>query len=154
MVTTWNRIPHWVDWVMALAVAIVVFNLNVTTQGDPLSSAGLSAGPTTAGMTVGAKTAFYAALMVCGVLLAAAGMVGTLLGRGKELSGLVVRTYGGVAMAGAAGLLLDYRDGPVRTVQLFVYVMLALGAVRFIRAASALREDAATPDREEVLARG
>lgn len=139
MASFWNRVPTWADWVAALAVAAVVLNLNVTDQGDPLSSVGLSVGPTTAGITEGAKTTFYGALMISGVLLASVGLATAIAGRAKALAGLVVRTYGGVALAGAAGLLLDYRDGPVRTVQLFVYLMLALGVLRFVRVASAVQ---------------
>lgn len=77
--------------------------------------------------------------MISGVLLASVGLATAIAGRAKALAGLVVRTYGGVALAGAAGLLLDYRDGPVRTVQLFVYLMLALGVLRFVRVASAVQ---------------
>lgn len=138
MASFWDRVPTWADWAAALAVAVVVLNLNVTDQGDPLSSVGLSAGPTTAGITEGAKSTFYGSLMISGVLLASVGLATAIAGWAKALTGLVVRTYGGVALAGAAGLLLDYRDGPVRTVQLFVYLMLALGAVRFVRVASAV----------------
>ena len=137
MASFWDRVPTWADWVAALAIGAVVLNLNVTDQGDPLSSLGLSAGPTTAGITESAKTTFYGALMISGVLLASAGLVTAIAGWVHAISGLVIRTYGGVALAGAAGLLLDYRDGPVRTVQLFVYVMLALGVLRFLRVASA-----------------
>ena len=66
-----------------------------------------------------------------------AGLVTAFARSANAVCGLVIRTYGGVALAGAAGLLLDYRDGPVRTVQLFVYVMVALGVLRFFRVASA-----------------
>ena len=45
-------------------------------------------------------------------------------------------------LAGVLGLLLDYRDGPVRTVQLFVYLMLALGIVRLARVAALASADA------------
>ncbi|MGI8937352.1 MAG: hypothetical protein ACR2JF_03865 [Iamia sp.] len=38
-----------------------------------------------------------------------------------------------MAAAGGAGLLLDYRDGPVSWVHLAVYGLLVLGAVRFVR---------------------
>lgn len=137
MASSWDRVPTWADWVAAPAIAAVVLNLNVTDQGDPLSSVGLSAGPTTAGITEGAKTTFYGGLWISGVLLASVGLVTAVAGRAKALAGLVARTYGGVALAGAAGLLLDYRDGPVRTAQLFVYLMLALGVLRFVRVASA-----------------
>ena len=137
MASFWDRVPTWADWVAALAVGVVVLNLNVTDQGDPLSSLGLSAGPMTAGITESAKTTFYGALMISGALVASAGLVTAFARSANAVCGLVIRTYGGVALAGAAGLLLDYRDGPVRTVQLFVYVMVALGVLRFFRVASA-----------------
>ncbi|MEO6988739.1 MAG: hypothetical protein ABI239_08830 [Aquihabitans sp.] len=146
MAGLWDRIPTWVDWSVAFAAAVVVLNLNVTDQGDPLSSVGLSAGPGTAGITEGAKAAFYASLMIGGVVLASVGLATAIAGWSKATSALVVRTYGGVALAGAAGLLLDYRDGPVRTVQLFVYLMVVLGIVRFVRVASSLPVGVAEKD--------
>lgn len=139
MTAFWDRLPTWADWVAALALAVVFLNLNVTDQGDPLSSLGLSADPTTAGITEGAKTAFYATLMLSGVVLASIGLAIGLAARVTALAGIVARTYGGVALAGAAGLLLDYRDGPVRTVHLFVYLMMGLGALRFARVAAAVQ---------------
>jgi hypothetical protein len=36
-------------------------------------------------------------------------------------------------LSGVAGLLLDQRDGPVRTVQLIVYVGVFIAVVRFVR---------------------
>lgn len=148
MASLWDRIPAWADWVAALAVAAIVLNLNVTDQGDPLSSVGLSAGPTTAGVTEGAKTIFYGAMLISGVVLASVALAAAIAGVATALTGLVVRTYGGVALAGAAGLLLDYRDGPVRTVHLFVYVMLAVGIIRFARVASTVH--AAPPLKQNV----
>ncbi len=47
-----------------------------------------------------------------------------------------MRTYSSVAVAGFVGLLFDCRDGPVRTVQLFAYVMLFLGGLRLARIAA------------------
>lgn len=137
----WDRIPTWADWAAACAIAVVTLNLNVTDHGDPLSSVGLSEGPTTAGITEGAKAIFYGSLMISGVVLASVGLATAIAGRARALSALVARTYGGVALAGAAGLLLDYRDGPVRVVHLVVYLMVALGVVRFGRIASTLHRD-------------
>jgi hypothetical protein len=136
MATLWNRIPVWADWVVAAIAAIVVLNVNVTTAGDPLSGVGLSAGATSAGITEGARSTFYGALVVGGVLLAATGLIISTSDRHwRTVGGLLTRTFAGVALAGVLGLLLDYRDGPVRTVQLFVYLMLALGIVRLARVA-------------------
>lgn len=151
MATLWDRIPTWADWVLSLVVAIVVLNLNVTEQGDPLSGVGLSAGPTPAGITEGARSTFYGSLAVGGVLLAAAGFVITMTHRGAQPVGrLLSRTYGGVALAGLAGLLLDYRDGPVRTVQMAIYLMLFLGIVRFARIAALVSEGAGDQQRSAV----
>jgi hypothetical protein len=141
-----NRIPVWADWVAAVIAAIVVLNVNVTSAGDPLSGLGLSAGATSAGITEGARSTFYGALVVGGVLLAATGLIiSTVDRRWQTVGGLLTRTFAGVALAGLLGLLLDYRDGPVRTVQLFVYLMLALGIVRLARVA-ALASDDPLPD--------
>jgi hypothetical protein len=134
MASLWTRVPVWADWVVAAVVAIVVLNLNVTSAGDPLSGVGLSAGPPSAGITEGARAAFYGALTVGAVVLMATGLVIATSARGhRQLGGLVARTFAGVALAGLLGLLLDYRDGPVRTVQLVVYLMLALAIVRSAR---------------------
>ena len=133
----WNRIPQWVDWIVATIAAIVILNVNITTAGDPLSGVGLSAGATSAGITEGARATFYGALAVSASVLAATGLIITTSGRQwRTMGGLLTRTFGGVALAGVLGLLLDYRDGPVRTVQLFVYLMLALGFVRLARVAA------------------
>lgn len=130
----WKRVPLWGDWVVAIVVAIVVLNLNITTAGDPLSGVGLSAGPSSAGITEGGRTAFYAALIVGGVVLVAAGLLMT--ARHEVDGALLARTFSLVALAGVLGLLLDYRDGPVSTVQLIVYLLLFLGVVRLARVVS------------------
>lgn len=156
MANFWNRIPLWADWVVASIAAIVILNLNITTAGDPLSGVGLSAGPSSAGITEGARATFYGALVVGAVLLTATGLIISTSGRGHQVvGGLLTRTFAGVALAGILGLLLDYRDGPVSTVQLFVYVMLCLGIVRLARAA-ALADDRAPlePDLDPGLASG
>ena len=136
MANLWNRIPLWADWVVASIAAIVVLNVNVTSAGDPLSGVGLSAGATSAGITEGARSSFYGALVVGAVVLTATGLIISTHGRQwRTMGGLLTRTFAGVALAGVLGLLLDYRDGPVRTVQLFVYLMLGLGIVRIGRVA-------------------
>ncbi|HSL73935.1 MAG TPA: hypothetical protein VK853_05695 [Ilumatobacteraceae bacterium] len=135
----WNRIPQWADWIVATTAAIVILNLNITTAGDPLSGVGLPASP---GITEGARATFYGALAVSGSVLAATGLIISTSGRQwRTVGGLLTRTFAGVALAGVLGLLLDYRDGPVRTVQLFVYLMLALGFVRLARVAALAREE-------------
>jgi len=122
---------------VALVAAIVVLNLNVTDAGDPLSGVGLSTGPSSPGMTEGARVTFYGVLVIGALLLTAAGMVLSTPNRPDDLAGrLLIKTYPWVALAGLLGLLLDYRDGPVRTVQLLVYVMLFLGVIRLARVVS------------------
>ena len=84
----------------------------------------------------------YGALVVGGALLTATGLIISTSGRQwRTVGGLLTRTFAGVALAGVLGLLLDYRDGPVRTVQLFVYLMLALGIVRLARVAALANDD-------------
>lgn len=141
MASLWNRIPIWTDWVLASIAAIVVFNVNITTSGDPLSGLGRSSDPISAGITDGARTTFYGALALGALTLTAAGLIVMSSRRDRVLGGLLVRTYAGVSLAGFLGLLLDYRDGPVRTVQLFVYLMLFLGIVRLARMAASAVDD-------------
>lgn len=141
MARFWNRIPLWTDWVVASIAAVVVLNVNITTAGDPLSGAGLSAGTSSAGISEGARATFYGALAVGAVVLAATGLLISTLGRQQRIvGGTLTSTFAGVALAGLLGLLLDYRDGPVRTVQLFVYLMLCLGVVRLARVAALASE--------------
>lgn len=129
-----QRIPPWADWVGALVAAVVIFNVNVTSAGDPLSGVGLSAGPTSPGITEGARATFYGSLVIGGAVLVGAGLVGAVSQPAwRGVAALTIRTYGLLALAGLGGLLLDYRDGPVRTVQLLVYVSLFLGIIRFVR---------------------
>jgi len=154
MARLWNRIPPGADWVVAAVAAIIVLNVNVTTAGDPLSGVGLSAGATSAGITEGARSTFYGALVVGGVLLTATGLIISASDRHwRMVGGLLTRTFAGVALAGVLGLLLDHRDGPVRTVQLFVYLMLALGVVRLARVAALASDDPPLdPDSDEGVA--
>lgn len=122
---------------MATALAIVLLNVNVTAAGDPLSGVGLSAGRTSPGILEGARATFYGSLIIGGLMLAVVGIALLIVERrGQQISRLLASTYPWVALAGVLGLLLDYRDGPVRTVQLFVYLMLAFGIIRLARIAS------------------
>ncbi|MEM9467377.1 MAG: hypothetical protein AAGA90_18530 [Actinomycetota bacterium] len=133
MSTRWSRTPRWADWVVAAHLAVIAMNLNVTSAGDPLSGLGVAADPATPGITDGGRTTLYGALLVAGAVVAAAGSLPLLNGRRTIAAALVSRTYAGVALAGLLGLLLDYRDGPVRTVHAFVYLMLGLAIVRTVR---------------------
>lgn len=128
MAPIWNRIPMWGDWIAAIIAAVVVLNVNVTSAGDPLS-----------GLADGVRSTLYATLVVGGLVLAAAGLIMSARSSGgTPIGGLLVRTYSCVAGAGLLGLLLDYRDGPVRTVQLVVYVMVTIGALRLARVSAQL----------------
>jgi len=139
MASLWNRIPAWADWIVASVAAIVLLNLNVTDAGDPLSGVGLSAGPTSPGITEDARTTFYGVLAIGALLLTVAGMVlSTVARRQHAAARLLVTTYPLVALAGLLGLLFDYRDGPVSTVQLIVYLLLVLAVVRLGRIVASL----------------
>lgn len=139
MASLWTRLPAWADWIVALVAAIVLLNLNVTAAGDPLSGVGLSAGPTSPGITEGARATFYGVLVIGALLLTVAGMMLSTIGRRQQVAGrLLVTTYPVVALAGLLGMLFDYRDGPVRIVQLAVYVMLVLAIVRLGRVVAVL----------------
>lgn len=134
-----DRIPAACDWIVAIVAGIGIYSLNVTTSGDPLSGVGLSAGPTSAGILESGRTTFYGALVIAGAVLAAASFLLSALGpKVREAAGLGARSFGGLAFAGVGGLLLDYRDGPVAMVHLAVYVLLVLGAVRFVRISAML----------------
>lgn len=134
MASLWNRFPVWADWIVASVAAIVLLNVNVTSAGDPLSGVGLSAGPTSPGINEGARATFYGVLVISALLLTAAGFVlSTVAQRQSAAARLLVTTYPLVALAGLLGLLFDYRDGPVRTVQLVVYLLLVLAIVRLAR---------------------
>lgn len=134
-----DRVPLVGDWAIALVAGIAIYSLNVTSAGEPLSGAGLSAGPASAGITEGGRTTFYGALIVAGAVLAAVSLLITVLGpKVRTAAALGARSFGGLALAGIAGLLLDYRDGPVSWVHLAVYVVLVLSAVRFARVSSML----------------
>jgi len=139
--TFWRRLPIWADWVVASIAAVVVYNVNVTKAGAPLS--GVWPGPVPFGIAEGGRTAFYGSLVVGALVLTAAGLVilTTNGRRNRVVGGLVVRTYAGVALAGLLGLLLDYRDGPVSTVHSFVYLMLSLGILRLARISSLAFDD-------------
>ncbi|MCU0311699.1 MAG: hypothetical protein MUE36_12260 [Acidimicrobiales bacterium] len=134
MATIWRRVPAAADWAVAVVAGIALYALNVTDQGGPLDGAGLSAGPTTAGITEGGRVTFYGALAIVGAVLAMGGLLITIAGPGWRSAGLLAsRSFGGLAAAGLAGLLLDYRDGPVSLIRSVVYVLLVLSVVRFVR---------------------
>lgn len=134
MAGLWRRVPVAADWIVAVIGAVVIYNLNITSAGGPLSGVGLSEGPTTAGITEMGRTTFYGALMVGGAVLAAAGLIVAGVNRRRSEPGAMLsRTFAGLALAGTAGLLLDYRDGPVSWVHLVVYAVVVLAVVRFVR---------------------
>lgn len=132
-----SRVSPWIDWVAAIVIALVVFNLNVTSAGDPLSGVRrMTEAMKSPGISESARTSFYAALVVAGAVLAAAALVVVVLGRVFHAEAvLALRAFGLLAASGTAGLLLDYPDGPIRVVQLLVYVALILAVVRFARLA-------------------
>jgi hypothetical protein len=134
MNSLWRRVPVVADWALAIVAGVVIYNLNVTSAGGPLSGAGLSAGPTSASITEAGRTTFYGALVVAGAVIAAAGLLVVALSAQRQAEGaLLARTFAGLALAGIAGLLLDYRDGPVSWTQLAVYTIVVLSVLRFIR---------------------
>ena len=134
-----RRIPVAADWALAIVAGAVICNLNVTTAGGPLSGVGLSAGPTSAGMTEAGRTTFYGALVVAGAVIAGVGLVLTTVKTDRRVEGaLLSRTFAGLSLVGVAGLLLDYRDGPVSWTQLAVYTIVVLAVLRFIRVWSML----------------
>jgi hypothetical protein len=98
--------------------------------------------------------AVIAAIVVLNVNVTTAGdpLSGMGLSAGATSAGITEgarATFYGALVVG--GVLLDYRDGPVRTVQLFVYLMLALGIVRLARVA-ALATDDLNPESDRSVA--
>lgn len=78
-------------------------------------------------------------LAIGALLLTGAGIVlSTVARRQHAAARLLVTTHPLVALAGLLGLLFDYRDGPVRTVQLIVYLLLVLAVVRLGRIVASL----------------
>lgn len=129
-----KRIPVIVDWVVAVVVAIVIYNVHVTSAGAPLSGAGLSAGPTSAGITEAGRTTFYGALMITGAVIASVGLLLTAMKSERHAEGaLLSRSFAALFLVGGAGLLLDYRDGPVSWMHLAVYTIVVLALLRFVR---------------------
>ncbi|CAB4955300.1 MAG: hypothetical protein F2837_10510 [Actinobacteria bacterium] len=129
-----KRIPVVADWVVAVAVAIVIYNVHVTSAGAPLSGAGLSAGPTSAGITEAGRTTFYGALMITGAVIAAIGLLLAAMKSERHAEGaLLSRSFAALCLVGGAGLLLDYRDGPVSWMHLGVYTIIVLALLRFVR---------------------
>lgn len=127
-------IPWWVDWLVAMVGGIVVLNLNVTSVGDPLSGIRGGGAARVPGISEAARTSFYVAITTAGAVLAAGALVVAALRPGIVAQALLaLRAFGFLAAAGIAGLLFDYQDGPVRTVQLVVYVALILASIRFTR---------------------
>ncbi len=119
---TVRRLPAWTDWVVAVAGGVALLNVNVTDHGDPLS-----------GMTENMRTAFYAVLAIVGTIALCTAVLGGLLR--PAISSAAVRAatgFGFLACSAIAALLLDQREGPVRTVQLLAYVGVCIGVVRFI----------------------
>lgn len=146
MNSLWRRIPVAADWALAIVAGVVIYNLNVTSAGGPLSGVGLSADPTSAGITEAGRTTFYGSLVVAGAVIAAAGLVLSGLSAQRRVEGaLLIRTFAGLALAGIAGLLLDYRDGPVSWTQLAVYTVIMLSVLRFIRVGLMLNAAPSTP---------
>lgn len=151
MASLWNRLPVWVDWIVSSAAAALLLNVNVTDAGDPLSGVGLSAGAASPGITEGARTTFYGVLVISAILLTAAGIVASALSRRQHVATrLLVTTYPMVALAGLLGLLLDSRDGPVRTVQLIVYLMVFLAVIRVARIVAMLGNPDTGADRVDI----
>ena len=138
MTTRW-RIPYWCEWIIALVGAVTLLNINVTSAGDPLSGSG--GGVSGPGITDSGRTAFYVALALAGAVLAGCFIVTAFVSPIHQRVALLgVRTFGVVTLAGIAGLLFDYQDGPVRLVQLVAYFAVVLGAVRLAAVAVAASE--------------
>ena len=53
---------------------------------------------------------------------------------------LLLRSFAALCLVGGAGLLLDYRDGPVSWMHLAVYTIIVLALLRFVRVSMMLSE--------------
>jgi hypothetical protein len=134
----------------------VLFNLNVTEAGDPLANL-RSADGAVAGISDEGKNALYGALAVSGVVLGSVAMLLASLirdhSRVRRTATGSLTTFGLLALAGVAGLALDYRDGPVRTVQFVVYFATVLAVVRAARLGIAVASYARPSAKDEEPAR-
>ena len=128
-----KRIPVAADWVVAVPVAILIYDVHVTSAGAPLSGVGLSAGPTSAGITEAGRSTFYGALMITGAVIAGIGLLLTAMKSERHAEGALLSRSFALFLVGGAGLLLDYRDGPVSWMHLVVYTIVVLALLRFVR---------------------
>lgn len=113
----WRDRP-WLDLPIAGVLAVVMYNLHVSTSGDALES-----------LERGDRRGFYALLAIVAVVLLAAA-----LGRDDNPMGRWCRgSLGFAAASGFAGMLLDVEDGPVATVQFVVLIGFFLAAAATIR---------------------
>jgi len=143
------RARAWAERLGALLLGVVLLNVNVTDAGDALSSVSGPPGTAQAGITPESKALLYVVLALVGTSLA---LWSTSQALRSDVLARRFRSLGSpgalLAAAGVAGLALDHRDGPVRTVQLVVYVMLSLAAIRAVGLAVAIsRNDASSVPR-------
>lgn len=86
---------------LAAFLGIVIYNLNVTSQGAPLNGVGGAPGPASAGITDGARTAFYVALAVTGAVLTVGGFALIVAERRWRSAGaLASRSFAGLTAVG------------------------------------------------------
>lgn len=132
------RATKWAERLGAVVLGVVLLNVNVTEAGDVLSSITQSDDAVRAGITPEAKSVLYAVIALVATCLAVWSTSQALRGDVRQF-----RSLGSaaalLAAAGIAALALDHRDGPVRTVQLVVYVMFCLTAIRTVGLGLAIR---------------
>ncbi len=116
MRTLWRDHP-WLDLAAAVVLALVVFNVHVSTTGDALSSLGRAE-----------RRGFYAVVAVLAVIMLAATFA-----RNSRIARWCRGCLGFAVASGLAAMLLDVQDGPVRTVQLALLLGLFLGAMASVR---------------------
>lgn len=124
-----EQVRAWIERLGAVVIGAALLNVNVTDRGDPLTA-----------ISTESKPVLYAVLALVGVAVALwsasqAVRDDVQVPRFRSLASSMAF----LAASGVAGLGLDYQDGPVRMVQLIVYVMVALAAIRVFGLALALR---------------
>jgi len=109
----------WIDVLAAFALAVAAFNVHVSTDGDALSSL--------------ARTDRRLVYGCC--LIAAAALLGATVLTERTLDPGLPAYFAVATIASLAALLLDVRDGPVRTVQLTWLLgvfLLLIGVLRLV----------------------
>jgi hypothetical protein len=124
----------WLDWLAAVPLAVLAFNVHVATEGDALSA-----------MDRPDRRVLYGAVLIVQVVLLVRAWSSS-AGRGAPTS-TVTAALG--AATSLTALMLDVQDGPVRTVQLLfllgLFAVVAAIARAVARSPQETNDDSVAP---------